>query len=258
MSSTGRNDKERNKDDHYITPRWAIREFLKAWNDDSGGVLKLMSRLSSLRVLDPCAGGSGQHETIQWFEEDDQRRIELKRENDRAGRTTKAADFPYTIGQWKTIRNRDWTMMPYEDVLRREWEMSPTTMDLREDAPLVDIHGDYLNYKFRPPMTQWDMIISNPPFSLIYPFIKRSLDLLRPDGKLVFLLRLNYFGTQERSTWFKDLMPEYTYVHARRCSFDPVTRRTDSIEYMHCVWRKGYHPQHTALRIIPYGEDTEF
>lgn len=256
MSSTGRNDRERNKDDHYITPRWAIREFMLAWDADTG-IPSMLANNPAVRVLDPCAGGSPQDETIAWFEEEDRRRIEVKRENDLAARKTKKEDLPYTIGQWNAIRQRDWTLMPYEDVLRQRWDIRAVTMDIREEAPLVDIHGDYLNHKFLPSQ-KFDLITSNPPFSLIHPFIERSLDLLPDHGHLAFLLRLNYFGTQERSEWLKSLMPEYTYVHARRASFDPVTNRTDSIEYMHAVWRKGHYPKHTMLRIIPYGDDREF
>ena len=250
MSSTGRAE-ERNDDDHYITPRWAIREFLRAWEEDAG-LMSLYSRLSSVRVLDPCAGGCNHDVMVQRLTEIDARRT--------ANKAAKVKDKPpFTTKQWDIINNKvDWTMMPYEDVLSREWGIIPTTMDIREDAPLVDIHGDYLTYDFKSPRNDFDLIISNPPFGLIEPFIHRSMELLAPGGKLVFLLRLNYFGTQKRSEWFSRMMPEYTYVHARRCSFDPVTHRTDSIEYMHAVWTKDRYPKHTQLRIIPYGDDTEF
>lgn len=249
MSSTGRSD-DRNDDDFYISPRWAIREFLREWDGDHG-ILSLMSRLKNVRVLDPCAGGVDKEVILQRLHVLDEQRI--------ANKNAKVKDkAPFTASQWDAINNKiDWTIMPYENVLWHDWNICPTTMDIRSDAPLVDIHGDYLTYNF-PSDQKYDLIISNPPFGLIKPFIDRSMSLLDDGGYLVFLLRLNYFGTQKRSEWFKDLMPEFTYVHARRCSFDPITRKTDSIEYMHAVWRKDHYPRHTQLRIIPYGENTEF
>ena len=251
MSSTGRVE-ERNDNDHYITPRWAIREFLRAWEEDTG-LMSLYSRLSSVRVLDPCAGGCEHDVMVKRLKEIDASRIL----NSQIGKKDKP---PFTASQWEAIYGGiDWTMMPYEDVLRREWNISPTTMDLRDDAPLVDLHGDYLAPSILDtPSAKFDLIISNPPFGLIKEFIDRSMELLAPGGKLVFLLRVNYFGTQKRSEWFHRMMPEYAYVHARRISFDPVTRKTDSIEYMHAVWSKDRYPKHTQLRIIPYGDDTEF
>ena len=252
MSSTGRAE-ERNDDDHYITPRWAIREFLRAWEEDTG-LMSLYSRLSSVRVLDPCAGGCNHDVMVQRLKAIDARRIL----NQQCGKKDKP---PFTTSQWDAINNNiDWTLMPYEDVLRREWNISPTTMDIRDDAPLVDAHCDFLETPsfLDEASAKFDLIISNPPFTLIKPFIDRSMELLAPGGKLVFLLRLNYFGTQKRSEWFRQMMPEFAYVHARRISFDPVTHKTDSIEYMHAVWSKDRYPKHTQLRIIPYGDDTEF
>ena len=255
MSSTGRSDyreQERHQDDFYITPRWAIREFLREWDIDTG-VPSMLARNPAAMVLDPCVGGSTNEHMIQLLMDEDDQRIK----NEALGIKDRK---PFTQKHWDRIHTHDWTLMPYEDVLLRECNIRPTTMDIREEAPLVDIHGDFLTSSI---LTNdgYDLIISNPPFNLIHPFILRALQLLRPNGYLVFLLRLNYFGTQKRSEWFKDLMPESTYVHARRMSFDPVTRGTDSVEYAHAIWRKpinGLYPKFTSMRIIPYGKDTEF
>lgn len=254
MSSTGRSDyreQERHQDDHYITPRWAIREFLREWDADSG-IPSMLARNPAAMVLDPCAGGSTPEHMIQLLKAEDAIRIQHQAQKIKDRK-------PFTPKHWDRINNHYWERMPYEEVLR-EWGIRPVTMDIREEAPLVDIHGDFLAPGILNDGT-YDLIISNPPFTLIYPFITRALQLLRPNGYLVYLLRLNYFGTQKRSEWFKDLMPGATYVHARRMSFDPITRSTDSVEYVHAVWRKpinGLHPKFTEMRIIPYGEDTEF
>ncbi len=63
------------------------------------------------------------------------------------------------------------------------------------------------------------------------------------------LLRLNFFGSQERSTWFKSNMPVNCYVHSKRLKFTN-TGGTDSIEYMHAVWVVGEYPAYTKLKIL--------
>lgn len=236
MSATGRsNNREKHNDDHYITPRWAIREFLREWDSDTG-IPSMLAKNPEARVLDPCAGGLPQTAMMHelW-----------------------GAHVPEK--EWdKVVVGRDWTLMPYEDVLHKAWGIKALTMDIRADAPLVDIHADYLTYPFSQAGRPFDLIISNPPFSLIREFIERSLHLLPVNGYLAFLLRLNYFGSQKRAQWFQTMMPEYAYVHSRRLSFDPISRRTDSIEYVHAVWRKGYCPDFTKLRVILPGKDREF
>lgn len=44
-------------------------------------------------------------------------------------------------------------------------------------------------------------------------------------------------------------MPVTAYVHNRRMSFTD-DGKTDSIEYMHAVWKKGEKPEYTRLKII--------
>jgi hypothetical protein len=65
------------------------------------------------------------------------------------------------------------------------------------------------------------------------------------------LLRLNYFGTQDRMEWWQDKMPTYAYVHGKRMGFYPEKpNKTDSIEYMHAVWHVGHPTRWTKLRVI--------
>jgi len=88
------------------------------------------------------------------------------------------------------------------------------------------------------------------------------------------LLRLNFFGSDERSALFRVApphgfgMPVACYVHSKRMGFvpDDVKQRlqaeakaqgvkakgigTDSIEYAHFVWRSGFNPKFTQLRLI--------
>ena len=117
------------------------------------------------------------------------------------------------------------------------------TIDIREDS-LAEFKGDYLEMK---DIGQVEFICSNPPFSLAMDFIKKAL--WDSSGWVAMLLRVNYFGADKRYKWWQEHMPVYSYVHHKRMSFVD-SKKTDSIEYMHCLWRPGTYPKHTQLRII--------
>jgi predicted RNA methylase len=119
------------------------------------------------------------------------------------------------------------------------------TVDIREDSR-ASIKGDFLKMSFP---FKFDLTISNPPFVLAKEFVTKALEVTRDNGFVVMLLRLNFFGSKSRFDWWKENMPVACYVHHARMSFTD-DNKTDSIEYMHCVWKKGVNPSSTALKII--------
>lgn len=118
------------------------------------------------------------------------------------------------------------------------------TIDTRPDS-LAEIKDSFFNYNSK----EHNLIITNPPFNIALDIIKHSLDMCCSHGLVIMLLRLNFFGSKERSSWFKENMPTYTYVHSKRMAFTN-DNKTDSIEYAHMVWEKDHHPRFTKLRII--------
>ena len=120
-----------------------------------------------------------------------------------------------------------------------------TTIDLRDDSR-ADIKGDYLKIPKNKKM--FNLIITNPPFALALPIIKKALDEVESKGYVIMLLRLNFFGSQLRFPFWQKNMPKYTFVHHKRISFFGGT--TDSIEYMHVIWQKDTKTSYTQLRII--------
>lgn len=121
-----------------------------------------------------------------------------------------------------------------------------TTVDIREDS-LAQFEGDYLTSPLDTPTP--DIAISNPPFNLAQQFIDKALNDVADEGWVIMLLRLNFFGSDKRLEWWHGRMPVWTYVHSKRMSFTE-DRKTDSIEYCHCMWQKGNHPRVTQMLVI--------
>lgn len=115
-----------------------------------------------------------------------------------------------------------------------------TTFDIRDDSLAQHKGIDYLDtniddYFFESP----DIIISNPPFAWALDFVQKALDDVEEGGYVIMLLRLNFLGSGARNKWLRENMPYEIYVHGKRMSFTE-NGKTDSIEYAHFVWKKGY------------------
>lgn len=137
--------------------------------------------------------------------------------------------------------------MSYPEVISREFDPDVlTTIDIRQDS-LAEIKEDYLNIEITP--NYYDVIITNPPFYLAREIIEKALYDVKEDGYVVMLLRLNFFGSNQRLDFWQKKLPVWSYVHHRRFSFTD-DGKTDSIEYMHAVWRKNYEPDFTMLKVI--------
>lgn len=124
-------------------------------------------------------------------------------------------------------------------------DMSFFTIDIREDSRAI-VQGDYLKTTIG---NTPDIIISNPPFNLAIEFIQKALIDAKDGGLVIFLHRLNFFGSEKRKAWFQSMMPTYTYIHSKRMGFTD-DGKTDSIEYAHSVWVKGRYPRFTKARVI--------
>ena len=123
------------------------------------------------------------------------------------------------------------------------------TIDIRQDS-LATIKGDYLKMDCR---GKYDLIISNPPFQLAVQFVEHSLDIVKPNGHVIFLQRLNFLGSQARKPFFQKNMPEAVFVHSKRIRFTQPSGKsgTDSIEYAHYVWVKDGKARKTSfLRLV--------
>ena len=119
-------------------------------------------------------------------------------------------------------RNADWTAVEIQSQYQQDLE--------KLVGPDNTVIGDYTATKLN---TDYSVIITNPPFSLALEFIKHSIEL-QPEY-IIFLLRLNFLGSIERSDYLREHMPDI-YVLPNRPSFNK--KGTDSIEYGWFIWQR--------------------
>jgi|AntRauTorckE6833_2_1112554.scaffolds.fasta_scaffold66063_2 hypothetical protein len=140
--------------------------------------------------------------------------------------------------------------MSYPEALKDIGYTGVITADIREDSRAFHRPVDYLEWEARTETgDRFSTIITNPPFNLAQEIIEKALDDVAEGGHVIMLLRLNFFGSKKRFDFWKNNMPIRCYVHHKRMSFTDEGG-TDSIEYMHCVWKKGENPEHCKLEII--------
>ena len=135
--------------------------------------------------------------------------------------------------------------MSYPMALSRFDSLEVDTIDIREDSR-AKIKGSFLDIDTK---DKYDVIITNPPFNISLDIINKALDDVKDGGFVIMLLRLNYFGGKVRSGLWKKHMPKYCFVHNKRIGF-LGNGKTDSIEYCHMVWQKGYNPEFTKLAVL--------
>jgi hypothetical protein len=138
--------------------------------------------------------------------------------------------------------------MSYPSALSQFGYTNIETLDLRSDSLATYPSTNYLEFDISS-ITKPDCIITNPPFNLALEIINKALNDVDDDGYVVMLLRLNFFGSKTRKPFWTHNLPMCCYVHSERMKF-LNTGGTDSIEYMHCVWKKGHSFNSTELRII--------
>jgi hypothetical protein len=135
--------------------------------------------------------------------------------------------------------------MSYPTVMTQFNIEDVTTLDIRDNSPAT-IKGNYLETNFN---SKFDCIVTNPPFNLAQEFIEKAIADVVEGGFVIMLLRLNFFGSKKRKEFWEKHPPKYAFVHRERLSFLESGAR-DSIEYMHCVWQKGYTGEFINTKII--------
>jgi hypothetical protein len=81
----------------------------------------------------------------------------------------------------------------------------------------------------------WDVIVTNPPFSVAEAFARRALGRLAPGGVAVLLVRLSFLATAARRAFWADFPPAELAVIRPRPSFTG-DGASDTSEYAFCAW----------------------
>lgn len=110
------------------------------------------------------------------------------------------------------------------------------------------LHADFLQTDG---LSDFDMVIGNPPYKFAEEFVRKSLASIREHGLLIQLLRAAFYHGKRRAN---NLYQEYPLWHywplAQRPSFIPLgmakAGHTEHAEYAIFAWMKGYLGSTTA------------
>lgn len=97
---------------------------------------------------------------------------------------------------------------------------------------------------------QPDLIITNPPYNLAQEFVSNSLEILKPMGVVVMLLRVNFMGAQKRHAWWQTINLKGLYVLSERPKFLGKGKGTDATEYAWFVFSNEPCIGSQTIRII--------
>lgn len=87
-------------------------------------------------------------------------------------------------------------------------------------------------------------IVTNPPYSLSLPFVKKAVEIVRPGSKVCMFLRTVFLEGLARRSFFDANPPETIWVSSRRikCALNGDFERLgqSAVSYSWFVWRKGF------------------
>lgn len=95
---------------------------------------------------------------------------------------------------------------------------------------------------------KYDVIIGNPPYNLAQEFIEKSLTLLKPGGRLIFLLRTNFLESKKRFSFWQKNALRGLYVLSCRPSF--TGKGTDATSYSWFIWEKTETVDNQTIKVI--------
>jgi len=122
----------------------------------------------------------------------------------------------------------------------KDTDLDPNFYGIDIDVPQFNkfLYGDlviddYITHDYA--SKRFDLILGNPPFSLMEEFIRKSYSLLNQNGVIAFLGRLEFLGSQKRCKGlFREIPLQEVWVSSRRPSFFSVLdgkHTTDMMEY---------------------------
>ena len=105
--------------------------------------------------------------------------------------------------------------------------------------------GDFLEMEGLGP---YDVVIGNPPFSKALEFVKKSLEVVRPGGRVIMLLRTSFLESKTRFQFWKENPLSGLYTLSKRPSF--TGKGTDATSYSWFVWCKSEQTEGQTIKVI--------
>lgn len=125
------------------------------------------------------------------------------------------------------------------------WRAFELRQECRPLLSAVTMASRYVNWLGMKPRTpRFDVILTNPPYSLAMEFVEQSI---RHARTVAMLLRLNFVASHRRHAFFSKLMPD-VYVLPNRPSF--TGGGTDATEYAWFVWREAANRRRGRIEVL--------
>lgn len=108
------------------------------------------------------------------------------------------------------------------------------------------ICSDYLEWNTE---NRYNLIITNPPFSLAQEFIEKSFELLDSNGYIIMFLKIQFLEGAKRKEFFEKHPPKYVYVFRNRMAtwnngneLDPNGKRwATTMCHAWFIWQDGFN-----------------
>lgn len=141
------------------------------------------------------------------------------------------------------------------EVARERWRNAHITGVELRDVPSHPAYDEWATGSFLDSglelSSAFDLVMGNPPYGVAEEFVRRSLSLLVPGGRLVFLLKLSFMAGKHRAAnLYAEHPPRWYAPCGRRPSFTGDGKSAPE-EYTLCIWQRGYSGPQEVLRILP-------
>ena len=135
-------------------------------------------------------------------------------------------------------------------------------IDIRGILPKPPEYNSYYKQDFLEfyPDAPYDLIMGNPPYSLMEEFVRHSMEIVKELGYVFFLGRLEFLASKKRGFGlFAEYPPIVIYVLSRRPSFFSTNgkKTTDAQDYAMYLWRKTELFPETGLEWLYWEYDEE-
>jgi hypothetical protein len=138
-------------------------------------------------------------------------------------------------GVWGDAARKRW---------RDAWILGAEIRDIRKpDSYDEMMRGDF---RLQDVPCQVDLVMGNPPYKYAESFVRIGLETLRPNGFLVYLLRLNFLEGKARAKGLYRKFPLYECHVLGRVSFTG-NGKVNATAFGLFVWKQG-HKGDTALK----------